>query len=1318
MNRKLFYIIIGLFLSIQNYAQTDTEFWFAAPAITPGHENKPIVLRMTSYSKPAIVTISQPANPAFEPIVINLNSNSTITRDITSFLNSIETKPSGTVVNSGLKISATANISAYYEVGTFYNPEIFPLKGSNAKGNNFIIPSQMDFVNQGSIIPIPNNGFVIVATEDNTVVDISLKQPDGNGHPIGTFQIILNKGQTYAVIGSSTNGLLHLGGTQVKSNKAICITIYDDSILLDSSFDLAGDQIVPVGNMGTEFIIVRGALNGRSLPSNTDFYYIFATEDGTAIYESGSSIAVTTINKGDFYKGQLSGNSVYINSSKPVYVLQFTGVGAEVTETSLPSIKCTGSDVVSFVRSTNELFYLNLICKAEDVNNFSLNGATGIINSNLFFDVPGTVGWKAARISTLNLPTLNTLIPNGVATSISNSSGLFHLGFLNGGPTSGARLGYFSNYSKVAMAPNLVTSSCLGSDIQLAAKQLNNVIYSWTGPNNFSSTIYNPVIPRATLQDSGYYYVQATVPGCGTSLDSIRITINPLPTIQLVKSLDTVCLGSSKLINFQMTGKAPWNLVYTDGVKRDTLKNIINVSSSFSVKPLVTTIYQIKNLIDSNACALDASSLVYDTIKVNALPIANFNYSSIRCEKNAITFTDQSAANLDTLSKWNWDMGNGIKYALNNSNPFNLVYSSWGKDTVQLMVESSLGCKSDTIKKIININPLPVVGFRTPNVCLDGGYAIFNDTTKYKGSPTSFSYQWNFNAGITPITPPPTYTAAQASLKSPSVLYNTGGDYQVQLKVTTSDGCLDSLTQAFTINGSYPKANFTVLKNASLCSNESVLIKDSSWVYPGKVGALRIYWGDGKDTIINDNKIGNFYTHFYENAVANNNYNYNIQVQAYSGGTCNDNLSKSIEIIKPPTNVSLQADKNYLCINDSLQLILNINGGVPPFNYQLSLDNTNAIIKGNTIYGITNGNVKVGTNVTDAKKCIYVFNDLLSLDLPILPIANLNVKDTVICNGDTVTLKGQGGSMYKWYNNGSLFVTTNYDSLNIGKAGNYRLVVNDGKCNSLSTAAFSIIEFNVPKYNFSYYNSSCTNADVLINTNAVDQSKIHFNWNFGDSSYFYKANPVSHNFNKIGKYVISLNVTNDYCPKYNYTLIGDSLQIVDPLPPENFTLFVLAYQDTILSPKRLATGYSQYTWIPAFNLNNPNIQNPIFNGASDINFTLQIMNPLTGCKILDVYKLDVSTDVVVNVPKAFTPNRDNLNDLLKIEYGAGVKALKTFTIYNRFGKIVFQTNDITKGWDGKYNGYDQEMDGYTYLIDYVTYKDMPMRKTGSFILMR
>ena len=1315
MNRKIIYIIVGLFLSFQSFAQTDTEFWFAAPAVTPGHENKPIVFRFTSYDKPAVITISQPANPSFIPIVINVSSNSTVTKDVTTNLAAIETKPSGTVVNAGIKITSTANISAYYEVGNLFNPEIFTLKGNNAKGTSFIIPAQNQFDNRNTITPPATHGFVIVATDDNTTIDITLTQPDGNGHPTGSFRITLNKGQTYAVIGSNTFASSHLGGSEVKSNKPICVTIFDDSVYVGVSLDLAGDQIVPIFNTGTEFIIVRGALSAPTF-SNSDFYFVFATEDGTAIYENGSAGAVATINKGGLYKGILSANSVYVTSSKPVYILQFTGVGTEVTQTSLPSIKCTGSNVVSFVRSTSELFYLNLICKAEDIDNFSLNGVTGIIKANLFFDVPGATGWKAARISTVNLPNLNTLIPNGAATAVSNSSGLFHLGFLNGSSTTGARLGYFSNYSKVAMAPNLLTSSCIGSDIQLAARQLNNVIYKWTGPNNFSSSIYNPTIPNSTLKDTGYYYVEATVPGCGTSLDSIHINVNPLPTIQLLKPIDTACLGASKFIQFKLTGTAPWSLIYSNGTINDTVKNIKNADSSFIVNPISFTTYKIKNIIDSNACALDIAKQVDAIMYVNKLPIANFEFAAVHCEKNDILFTNTSTADLDKVVKWNWDMGNSAKFNLLNDNPFNHLYNSWGKDTIKLMVESSLGCKSDTLVKYIDIKPLPLVGFTIPNVCLDGGMAIFKDSTKNIGVTTSFSYMWNFNAGSSPQTPGPTFAAIEKTKANPSVLYNIGGDYRVQLKVTTSDGCVDSLAQDFTINGSNPIADFKVLKDTALCSNEMVVIKDSSWVYPGKVGVLQIVWGDGKDTTINDVKIGNQYQHFYNNIGGN--YKYNIKVKAYSGGTCYDDSLSSIEIIKPINSVALQADKDYLCINDSLFIRTTINGGVSPFTYTLLSDNPNTLVKGDYVYGLAQGSVNMGIKVLDAKKCIYNYEKLLNLSLPTLPIASLIIKDSVICNGDSVTLKGQGASIFKWYANSNILETTSADSIRIGKAGDYSLIVNDGKCNSLPSSKFPIIEFTIPAINLSYNTLSCTNGDVFIKTNATEKFKIHYAWNFGDSSYFYKANPISHSYNKVGKYVVKLNVTNDYCPKYEYSLVGDTLQIVDPLPTNTYTLFVLADQDTLLSPKRLEPNYTQYTWMPAFNLNNPNIPNPIFRGSRNTEYILQIVDPLTGCKIMDTYKLDVSNDVVVAVPKAFTPNHDHLNDFLKIEFGAGVKTLKSFTIFNRFGKIVFQTNDINKGWDGTLNGYEQEMDAYSYLIDYVTYKDIAMRKTGSFILMR
>jgi gliding motility-associated-like protein len=240
----------------------------------------------------------------------------------------------------------------------------------------------------------------------------------------------------------------------------------------------------------------------------------------------------------------------------------------------------------------------------------------------------------------------------------------------------------------------------------------------------------------------------------------------------------------------------------------------------------------------------------------------------------------------------------------------------------------------------------------------------------------------------------------------------------------------------------------------------------------------------------------------------------------------------------------------------------------------------------------------------------------------------------------------------------------------------------------------------------------------VINTNASDQKNVYINWDFGDGKTFNQAQPVFHSYDKIGTYQIKLSVKNDYCPKYEYQLNGDSVKVVAPLPPSKFTLFVLADQDTVLSPKKIDSGYIQYKWAPSFNLSNPLIPNPLFRANRSIEYVLNRVDPVSGCFINDIYYIDVSTAIVVTIPKAFTPNRDNLNDVLKIEYGAGLKTFNFLRIFNRFGKIVFQTNRLTDSWDGRFNGLDQEMDAYTYVIDYVTYKDEHITKTGSFILLR
>jgi gliding motility-associated-like protein len=1085
--KRLFLLAFFFFFYSFCFAQTDTAFWFAAPKICQGHENTPEVFRLSSYGKAADITISEPANSAFTPYTIHLNAYTATTVDITSQLSVVENQPYDSALNLGIKITATADISAYYEVGHSNNPEIFSLKGNTGTGLNFLVPGQTTFSNAsgGIYVPQPKNGFVIVATEDNTHIDITLSNDDII-HPANTlFTIVLNKGQTYAVVAKNITPGTHLGGSTVKADKPVCITIYDDSIgpSTADNRDLVGDQILPENNNGTEFIIVKGALafplynNGN--PVSQDYYYIWATTDGTIISVNGSSLA--TINSGQCYAGTLADPSAYIETSNPVYLYQVTGEGGEMASTNLPSIKCTGSQLVSFVRSTSENFQLNILCKATDVNNFSLNGKTGIITSNLFSPVPATNGvWMAARITNANLTNIDNLITAGTTTVVSNTSGLFHLGFLNGGTSTGTRLGYFSNYSIAVLSPTVTSASCLGDTIQLSATQVSGATYQWTGPASFSGTVSNPVIPDASFNNSGMYYVQAFIPGCLSSSDSILITINPLPTVSFVHTRDTLCYGSFKNIGYTLTGKAPWSLTYSDGVRDSTLTQVEQPASFLGISPLQNRIYSIKEVTDSNACKTDSATitsavdndtvtvnvlptatilnspfcagpgktldisltgktpwtLIYslgnekdtvypintpvysiplsssstgtltivsvsdangctnDTLKqsatlypwphaafgvtsevclrdtavfsdnsngqgniivkwqwdfgdggidsvqnpghryvlpgtdsvrllvytdkgcksdtavkaitVNPLPVAGFSFSSPLCETGQIIFTDTSVAAVGSITSRNWDMGNGDFKNQADNTPFPETYATAGNYSVRLAIQNSKGCRSDTTVTQLTIHSLPRVGFIMPEVCLNDAQAQFGDTSSIAdGSEGQFTYQWNFNESGVPAAPSP----LTSSQKNPVVHYSAYGDYQVSLKVTSQDGCTDSLIRTFTVNGAIPKADLTVLYPAALCSNDSVRLQDMSTVDFGSITRVEISWDTTSSQIDTDDYptsgtvsgTGKTYSHRYADFQQPATQLFYIRLTAYSGISCVSAKLDSVLVHQSPS---------------------------------------------------------------------------------------------------------------------------------------------------------------------------------------------------------------------------------------------------------------------------------------------------------------------------------------------------------------------------------------------------------------------------------
>jgi gliding motility-associated-like protein len=106
-----------------------------------------------------------------------------------------------------------------------------------------------------------------------------------------------------------------------------------------------------------------------------------------------------------------------------------------------------------------------------------------------------------------------------------------------------------------------------------------------------------------------------------------------------------------------------------------------------------------------------------------------------------------------------------------------------------------------------------------------------------------------------------------------------------------------------------------------------------------------------------------------------------------------------------------------------------------------------------------------------------------------------------------------------------------------------------------------------------------------------------------------------------------------------------------------------------------------------------------------------------GCfDVIEKFNIEVISDFYLEAPSAFSPNGDSYNDLFRFE----AKNITNFElkIFNRWGEIVFSTNDINHGWDGNVNGHAQNIDTYKYLVKAETIHGYKFEKSGEFLLLK
>ena len=148
------------------------------------------------------------------------------------------------------------------------------------------------------------------------------------------------------------------------------------------------------------------------------------------------------------------------------------------------------------------------------------------------------------------------------------------------------------------------------------------------------------------------------------------------------------------------------------------------------------------------------------------------------------------------------------------------------------------------------------------------------------------------------------------------------------------------------------------------------------------------------------------------------------------------------------------------------------------------------------------------------------------------------------------------------------------------------------------------------------------------------------------------------------------------------------------------------------------TGFSTYLWSPGNGLNNNTIKDPIatFNNLNNVTYTLIAKSP-QGCTAQDEINIKIFLAPDIFVPSGFTPNGDNLNDLLRPTL-IGIRDLRYFTIYNRYGQQVYTTSTPKAGWDGRINGVMQNTGNYVWIAEAVDYNGNILTRKGYALLIK
>ncbi|MGF1585762.1 MAG: PKD domain-containing protein [Bacteroidales bacterium] len=849
---------------------------------------------------------------------------------------------------------------------------------------------------------------------------------------------------------------------------------------------------------------------------------------------------------------------------------------------------------------------------------------------------------------------------------------------------------------------------CTPFDVLFENSSVNAIRYHWDFDDGNDSTIYNnnPFTYRFTntsFSSVASYQVTMTAYSNEGCEHVISKTVNVYPDI-IAEFLPDATEGCHPFdIGFTNTSSGGFHYAWdfgdktssAEGSPRHTFTNTGTVDSIYTVTLLVTA--------ENNACS-DEYSI---DITVHPYINAGFDFTeAIQCTPAEFNFTNSSTGG--TLFRW--DFGDGTDSITYNMTGFARTFANPSfNDAVEYIVtleaENSAGC-THQVQRSVNVYP-DVRAMVTPSVS-EGCHPLTVDFENV--SRGGYTFQWDFGDGSATDKDSPSHTFTNFT--------NSTITRVVKLSATSQAFCYSDTSFTITIHP-LPKP-FINIENSIACPPFDLEIEN------GTVGAQSYRWftGDG-ESFTTGSALP--FTHRYLNTGAEI-AAYDLRLIAETEFGCIDSAMQKVHVYPDVitsfssvtegcspltvrfTDESVRAAENIWDLGDG-----SVSRLKDPVNHYFN----------NTLYDTSFTVQQIGVSR-------YGCRDTMSYLIDVYPqpvtefIAQPTHQTWPSARVELTNTTNPGYWNFAWdFDDGNTSSLKDPGYHTFSDYGNYQISLHAFSDHCSHTVTHTVRVLPAPPIpNFNIPDPGCVPHPVqFINNSVYGHTWL---WDFGDGNTSTEAEPF-HVFEIPGIYNVTLTVTGDGGTRVAYREVeAYSLPVADftvapelvMLPGQKVQLFNLS-----------ENGYS-YLWDLGDGTQSSE-QNPVHQytetGEFDISLRAWTVNECYS-EVIKYNSVRVTGEGIIRYPNAFRPDiygpsggyydRNAINpNTVFYPLHAGIEEYR-LEIYNRWGELLFVSEDVDIGWDGYYKGMISKQDVYVWKVWGTFINGVSFIKAGDVTLLR